>query len=43
MLSVASPRVGAFSGQDLAFLRSMAAVLAGRWRPSPTPLEAVPA
>ena len=43
VLAVASPRVGAFSGQDLAFLRTMAAVLASRWRPSPTPLAAVPA
>jgi hypothetical protein len=43
VFALTSPRADAFAGQDLSFLRSLAAVLASRWRSEPAPLAAVPA
>jgi PAS domain S-box-containing protein len=42
-LAATSPRTHAFDGQDLCFMRSIAAVLGSRWRLAPPPLAAVPA
>jgi PAS domain S-box-containing protein len=43
VLAVTSPRAQAFSGYDVSFLRSIAAVLGSRWSVAPRPLAAVPA